>query len=350
MTSVPLFRLGTFSRADGPAFAGLVLTRGVVVPLQRLSPLLDRLGVGLDGAQSVLTVLSSWRNNCAALTKAAAACGESEGVALAEVGAIPEDQLRIHAPIPQPRQVFCTIANFRSHIVDTVRDAALTPRLGEPDTPECLARARQIVEERLRGTPYACLKLPTAVIGPTDPLEIPSHAQKVDWELELGVVIGAPCRRATRENAMTYVAGYTLVNDITARDLVARPDLPRLASDWLQSKSSPGFLPTGPYLVPADFVPDPYAVRLHLALNGQTMQSELADDMIFDIPAQIEYISRHAQLLPGDIICTGTPAGCGTRYKRFLQPGDIMESSAQGVGLQGFGIQRTLCVAERGNE
>jgi 2,4-didehydro-3-deoxy-L-rhamnonate hydrolase len=347
MTSGPHipFTLGTFSAVDGTPFPGMVLAGGVVVPLQRLPPVLDRLEARLEGAQSLLALLSSWHHNFAALKKAGHFIDEHGSAALAEVGAIPESQLRVHAPIPEPRQVFCTIANFRSHIVDTVRDAALTPRLGEPETPECLARASRIIEERLRGTPYACLKPPTTVIGPADPLEIPFHAQKVDWELELGVVIGAPCRRATRENAMSFVAGYTLVNDITARELVARPDLPRLASDWLQSKSSPGFLPTGPYLVPADFVPDPYAVRLQLVLNAQIMQSELTADMIFDIPTQIEYISRHARLLPGDIICTGTPAGCGTRYKRFLRPGDLMESTAEG-----FGTQRTPCVAERGTE
>ena len=264
------------------------------------------------------------------------------GLVLAgDLGAVHVSKLHVHAPIHVPRQIFCTIANYRSHIVDSVRDAALSPRLGEPDTPECLAKAGQIIQERLRGTPYACFKLPSTVIGPTDPLEIPRHARKTDWELELGVVIGSPCRRASLENAMSFVAGYTLVNDITVRELVARPDLPRLGSDWLQSKNSPGFLPTGPWLVPADFVADPYALRLQLALNGELMQSELASDMIFDIAAQIEYLSQHAQLLPGDIICTGTPAGCGTRYKRFLEPGDVMECSADGLG-----VQRTRCVPE----
>ncbi|HEY8509347.1 MAG TPA: fumarylacetoacetate hydrolase family protein, partial [Steroidobacteraceae bacterium] len=141
--------------------------------------------------------------------------------------------------------------------------------------------------------------------------------------------------------AMEFVAGYMLVNDITVRELVARPDLPRLGSDWLQSKNSPGFLPTGPFLVPAEFVPDPYAIRLQLRLNGELMQDELTSDMIFDIATQIEYISRHAQLLPGDLICTGTPAGCGTRYQRFLQPGDVLECSAEGLGTQ-----RTVCIAE----
>jgi 2,4-didehydro-3-deoxy-L-rhamnonate hydrolase len=140
---------------------------------------------------------------------------------------------------------------------------------------------------------------------------------------------------------MSFVAGYTLVNDITVREWVARPDLPRLASDWLQSKNAPGFLPMGPYFVPAAFVADPYALRLTFRLNGDVMQDELAADMLFDIETQIEYISRYAQLLPGDVICTGTPAGCGIRYKRFLRAGDVMEGTAPG-----FGVLRTVCVEE----
>lgn len=335
------FRLGTFSGAGNAFFPGLVLAGDLVVPLERLTPLLQQLDLRLEGAESVLRLLSHWQGNLAALKTIAAALSERDTLSPADFGAVPVSKLHVHAPIHVPRQIFCTIANYRSHIVDSVRDAALSPRLGEPDTPECLAKADQIIQERLRGTPYACFKLPSTIIGPTDPLEIPRHAQKTDWELELGVVIGSPCRRASRENAMSFVAGYTLVNDITVRELVARPDLPRLGSDWLQSKNSPGFLPTGPWLVPADFVADPYALRLQLTLNGELMQSELASDMMFDIAAQIEYLSQHAQLLPGDIICTGTPAGCGTRYKRFLEPGDVMECTADG-----FGAQRTPCVPE----
>jgi 2,4-diketo-3-deoxy-L-fuconate hydrolase len=350
------FRLGTFSRAGAAPFAGLVLDERVIA-LARLEPLAQRLGLRLEGAESVLTLLASWDSNFAALIRIAAALTEDRASAMANegkgrrnhddaaaggFGAANVRELRVHAPVHLPRQTFCMIANYRSHLVDTVRDPSLSPRLGEPDTPECLERAAKLIEERLRGAPYACFKLPTTIIGATDPLEIPHHAQRPDWELELGGVIGKPARRVSRDDAMSHVAGYTLVNDITVRELVARPDLPRLGSDWLQSKNAPGFLPMGPYLVPAAFVPDPYAVRLTLTLNGEVTQNELASDMLFDIATQIAYISQHAQLLPGDLICTGTPAGCGTRYKRFLKPGDIMESTAPG-----FGVQRTVCVAER---
>jgi 2-keto-4-pentenoate hydratase/2-oxohepta-3-ene-1,7-dioic acid hydratase in catechol pathway len=308
-----------------------------VAPLERLDLLLRRLDVRLTGAESILGILSSWDSNFAALCKVA------EGLATGSSGieTIDLQQLGARAPIDVPRQIFCTIANYRSHILDTVRDPALTLHLGEADTAECIERAAKVIEERLRTPPYVCFKLPTTVMGSAETLELPRHAQRTDWELELAVVIGRAGRRISRADAMSHVAGYTLVNDVTARDLVARPDLPRLGSDWLQSKNAPGFLPMGPCFVPAAFVPDPYALRLTLRLNGEVMQDELAADMLFDIESQIEYISRHAQLLPGDVICTGTPAGCGIRYKRFLKPGDVMEGTAPG-----FGVLRTACIAE----
>jgi 2,4-didehydro-3-deoxy-L-rhamnonate hydrolase len=329
------FTLGTFMRQEGGAsFPGLVLGDRVV-PFGRLDWLSRRLNVQLTGEESVLALLASWDSNFTALnTIAEAVAAGDSGVDTMNVG-----ELHVRPPIDVPRQIFCTIANFRSHIVDTVRDPALTPRLGEPDSPECLERAARAIEERLRTPPYVCFKLPSTVVGPADPMELPRDAQRTDWELELGVVIGRTGRHIKRDDAMSFVAGYTLTNDITVRDWVLRPDLPRLGSDWLQSKNAPGFLPMGPWFVPAAFVPDPYSLRLTLRLNGEVMQDEQVSDMLFDIESQIEYISRYALLLPGDVICTGTPAGSGIRYKRFLHHGDVMEATAPG-----FGVQRTPCV------
>jgi 2,4-didehydro-3-deoxy-L-rhamnonate hydrolase len=297
------FYLGTSARSgSSPPFPGLAIGRGVLP---------------LAGYESVLEILGSWDRNFAALSHIADSGFSAEWIDL--------EELRVHAPIA-PRQIFCTIANYRSHIEEVVGDQE---------------RAAKVIEERLRTPPYVCFKLPTTVIGAADALALPSLAQRIDWELELAVVIGRPGRHISRADAMSYVAGYTLVNDITARDLVVRPDLPRLGSDWLQSKNAPGFLPMGPYLVPAAFIANPYALRLTLRLNGEVMQDELVSDMLFDIETQIEYISKYAQLLPGDVICTGTPAGCGARYNRFLKPGDVMEGTAPG-----FGTLRTTAVQQ----
>jgi 2-keto-4-pentenoate hydratase/2-oxohepta-3-ene-1,7-dioic acid hydratase in catechol pathway len=337
------FKLGTFSRGGAP-FPGLVLgdpaaTPGApdrVTPLARLEPLLTRLNLQLRQPDSLLSLLGDWDNNFQAL---AILC-ETAGLEELAREATPVEELHTRAPIDPPRQIFCTVANFRGHIVESIVDYGAPPHTDGMDAAARRAYAEKTLEERLKGAPYACFKLPSTVIGPTDPLEIPRHVQRLDWELELGVVIGRAARRVSRSTAMNYVAGYVMVNDITARDMVRRTDVPAMGTDWLQSKNAPGFLPMGPFFVPAAFRPDPYALRLTLSLNDRPMQDALTKDMLFDIAAQIEYISQHAQLLPGDVICTGTPAGCGTHYKRYLQAGDVIHASAAELGTQ-----HTPCVS-----
>lgn len=337
------FKLGTFSIEGGERLPGLVLLEGIegpglpvgtagsprVVPLPRLSRLLRQSGASLAGAESLLSLLEHWPANLAVLTRL---CTEAYPQVLQL--SVPEAQTRIHAPIAAPRQIFCTVANFRTQVTEAIVDTGVPPHTDGMDADQRRDYARKAIEARLRSPPYVCFKLPSTVIGPHDSVELPRQAKRVDWEIELAAVIANPCRHVSRAQAMSQIAGYMLVNDLTARDLVRRADLPQLGTDWLQSKNAPGFLPTGPYLVPAGFIADPYAVRLSLRLNGQTMQDELVADMMFDIAAQIEYVSAHAQLLPGDIICTGTPGGCGTHHNRYLQAGDVIEGSAPGLGTQ----------------
>jgi 2-keto-4-pentenoate hydratase/2-oxohepta-3-ene-1,7-dioic acid hydratase in catechol pathway len=192
-----------------------------------------------------------------------------------------------------------------------------------------------MMDERARtGEPYVFTKLPSAVTGAFDPVDLPAHVTKPDWEIELGVIIGRGGRHILRQEALAHIAGYCILNDITARDQIARTDYKMLGTDWLRSKCAPGFLPCGPYLVPAQFIPDPQALHLTLQLNGSTMQDESTADMLFDVSRQIEYISRHAQLWPGDLIATGSPAGNGTHYNRFLRDGDVMEARITGLGYQ----------------
>lgn len=362
------FKLGTFSVGGGVPFPGVVLEgggpsanpgghghdrragdhdlsagdrdRGVVdrvVPLSRALPLLERLNLQLSQCESLLSLLSHWDQSFPAL---AILCEASPNELMAASVGI--DELHIRAPIDPPRQIFCTIANYRSHIIESIVDAGVPPHTDGMDAGARRQYAEKVIEERLRGAPYACFKLPSTVIGPTDPLEIPRHTQRVDWEVELGVVIGKPARRVSRSKAMSYVAGYVLVNDITARDQVRRADVASMGTDWLQSKNAPGFLPLGPYFVPAAFLPDPYSLRLTLSLNDRHMQDALVSDMLFDIATQVEYLSQYVQLLPGDVICTGTPGGCGTHYKRYLQPGDAIHANAAELGSQ-----HTPCVAEQ---
>jgi 2,4-didehydro-3-deoxy-L-rhamnonate hydrolase len=331
------FKLGTFSVAGGVAFPGLILGGSErVVPLARVESLLSRLNLQLREPHSILALLDDWE----ATFRALAILCETVPGELTDAS-IPIDGLHTRAPIDPPRQIFCTIANYRSHVIETIVDAGVPPHTDRMDAEARRRYAAKVIEERLNGAPYVCLKLPSTVIGPTDPLEIPRLAQRVDWELALGVVIGKVARRVSYSDAMSYVAGYVMANDITARDRVRRTDVASMGTDWLQAKNAPGFLPLGPYFVPAPFLPDPYGLRLTVSLNDRHMQDGLVSDMLFDIAAQIEYISQHAQLLPGDVICTGTPAGCGAHYGRYLQPGDVIHAS-----IPGLGTQHTPCVAQ----
>ncbi len=186
-----------------------------------------------------------------------------------------------------------------------------------------------------KGSPYIFQKSVAAVTGPNDPILIPASVKEPDWELELAVVIGRRARNVRRDQALQHVAGYTIANDITARDRVFRRDeLKNLGTDWTAAKSAPTFLPLGPYLVPAAFVPDPQRLQITLSLNGQVMQDESTADMIFDVARQIEFLSSLVELRPGDVICTGSPSGNGTHHGRLLRPGDVVESTITGLGSQ----------------
>jgi len=186
------------------------------------------------------------------------------------------------------------------------------------------------------------------VTGPFDSVVVPYDARKPDWELELGVVIGRRARRVSRDNALDYVAGYTVVNDITLREKVFRrkSDSPELGMDFTVSKGAPTFLPMGPYLVPAAFVGDPQKLRVMLKLNGDVMQNEETADMIFTVARLIEYVSSGVELQPGDVICTGSPAGNGMHYNRFIQEGDVLEGCITGPAIE-LGTQRNPCTVEK---
>ena len=135
------------------------------------------------------------------------------------------------------------------------------------------------------------------------------------------MVIGRRARHVPVADALDYVAGYTICNDLTTRSLVPRKDIPMMGTDWMRAKNFPTFFPTGPFLVPATFVPDPLNLRIQLRLNGETMQDSNTGDMIFGPAELISYISRFAELRPGDMVITGSPPGNGSHWGRYLQPG-----------------------------
>jgi 2,4-didehydro-3-deoxy-L-rhamnonate hydrolase len=335
------FALGTFSVADGPPFGGLALGEKVVA-LEAFRSEIASFRSKSDGPISVLSFLEDWDTNLAALRRPVQSLLKDERETPTGVKSfIPVSKLKIHPPVSLPRQVFCAGANYRKHVIDLIVDQA-TDAPADLSVEERRARAVKLMDDRAaHGAPFVFSKAPSAITGPYDPVILPRHGRKPDWELELAVIIGKPARYVSRQRALEYVAGYTIVNDITDRDLVFRKDVGAIGADWITSKSSPSFLPMGPYLVPAAFVPDPQDLQITLKLNGRIMQNESTADMIFGVARIIEALSEYVQLWPGDLIATGSPAGNGTHYNRFLKPGDIMEGS-----ITGLGTQRNMCVAE----
>jgi len=253
-------------------------------------------------------------------------------------GWMPLADVVLTAPV-EPRQVVQAGANYREHVIELVVAGLTQDPSRSPEEAREFA-AKMMDDRRANGEPYFFLGLPTVVVGDDVPLVLPGYSEVHDWELELAVVIGTEAFRVSREDALRHVAGYTIVNDVTTRDLVFRKDMKEIGTDWFRSKNAPGFLPTGPFLVPAGFV-DGADLTVRLDLNGDTMQNGSTSDLLFDIPALISAASQTTALLPGDLLLTGSPPGNGQHWKRFLRDGDVMTGS-----ISGLGTQVVRCLAE----
>lgn len=186
--------------------------------------------------------------------------------------------------------------------------------------------------------PVLFTKATTALCGPYDDVLMPPHARKVDWEVELAVVIGERTKTVSESEALDRVFGYAVMNDVSDRGLQLEG-----TGQWVKGKSLDTFAPLGPWLVTADEVPDPQDLRLWLKVNGQTMQDASTADMIFPVAHLVSYISRHMTLLPGDVIATGTPhgVGMGLRPPRYLEDGDVLELGIDRLGQQRQVARRT---------
>jgi 2,4-didehydro-3-deoxy-L-rhamnonate hydrolase len=177
--------------------------------------------------------------------------------------------------------------------------------------------------------PVLFMKAITSINGPNDEVVLPKGAQKGDWECELGIVIGTKAQYVSEKDALKYVAGYCIVNDVSERNY----QLER-GGNWSKGKSCDTFAPIGPWLVTADEIPDPQALDLVCEVSGQVMQNGSTRNMVFNCAHVISYTSQFMTLMPGDIIPTGTPAGVGMGRKRFLKPGDWMRLTVTGLGEQ----------------
>lgn len=225
---------------------------------------------------------------------------------LAQAAAVSEPgealEVRLGCPLAGPSKIVCLGKNYAAHA-----------REGKFDNPE---------------KPLLFAKAPSALNGPFDPIRLPGCSGKVDWEVELALVIGRECKGVTRERAFDVIAAYTVMNDVSGREAQFGD------GQWFRGKSFDTFAPLGPALVTADEVPAPHDLRLTARVNGVTMQEGHTADLIFDIPAIIAYISADITLQPGDVIATGTPAGVGIFRDPpvTLQPGDVVECAIEGLG------------------
>ena len=226
--------------------------------------------------------------------------------------AIPLESVQLRSPITAPEKIFCLAENYRAHS----KEAG-----GKP--PE---------------KPYLFTKFRNTIIGPDEPILIPRVSKKVDWEAELAVIIGRDGKYIPRERAMDHVAGYTVSNDVSYRDLqfpVGWPEkLNRLGQNWVQGKGLDNAFPMGPWLVTADEIPNPYDLRLSLSVNGERKQDSSTGDMIFRIDSVIEHISAGITLRAGDVISTGTGPGVAAfTDQKFLKDGDIVEAKIDRIGI-----------------
>ncbi|HEY5917321.1 MAG TPA: fumarylacetoacetate hydrolase family protein [Chryseolinea sp.] len=262
-----------------------VLVNGEILDVSSFGQDFNEDFFGTDG----LDRLSKWLKNNSSLPKVAAGA-------------------RLGCPILRPSKIICVGLNYTKHAL-------------ESNMP-------------LPKEPIIFFKATTAVTGPNDPLIIPRNSAKTDWEVELAVVIGKRASYVEEKDALDYVAGFCLHNDYSEREFQLERN-----GQWVKGKSCDSFAPLGPYLVTKDDVGNYNNLHMWLKVNGKMMQDNNTDDMIFEVPYLVSYISQFMTLLPGDIISTGTPAGVGLGFKPpiFVKSGDVIE-----LGIEGLGEQRQV--------
>jgi 2-keto-4-pentenoate hydratase/2-oxohepta-3-ene-1,7-dioic acid hydratase in catechol pathway len=272
---------------------------------------------GESADATVLGVLADWSKAQRRLAQAAKriAAGRSEA------RGVPLGRAHLLAPVLYPGAIFCAGANYTDHMREMARVQNIPP---EKDPHE------------LGLKPWHFIKTSRAsVVGPGAKVKLPAYSRMVDWEVELAAVIGKAARDVTAEKSLDHVAGYTIANDLSARDVMRREKNPATSPfhyDWLSQKCFDGSCPIGPWIVPSSDLADPQHLALKLWVNDTLMQDSLTSKMIFSIAEQIAMLSSRVTLHPGDLVLTGTPAGVGTPRRLFLKPGDRVKLWIEGIG------------------
>ena len=222
-----------------------------------------------------------------------------------------DNNIRIGPPISRPSKIVCVGLNYAKHAAESGMDI--------PDEPVLF------------------FKSSSAITGPYDPIIIPKNSSKTDWEVELAIVIGKRASYVSKKDALNYIAGYVLHNDVSEREFQIER-----SGQWVKGKSCDSFAPIGPFIATADEIENPNNLNLWLKVNGEEMQNSNTSDFIFNIEEVVSYISQFMTLMPGDIISTGTPfgVGLGLNPPKYLKEGDIVE-----LGIEGLGISKQTCIA-----
>ena len=269
-------KLVSFSTTDGEIRAGALIDEANLVVDLTASGYLDALAAISAGCNTV--------NNPGAYA------------------AHPLSEVRLHAPLPNPPRIFAIGLNYRDHAIESGM--------------------------AIPATPVVFFKLQSAIIGPGEPIVLPKNSTEPDYEAEFAFVIGKGGYRIPASAWRDHVYGYTIVNDVSARDVQFS------TTQWSMSKSFPTFCPIGPAIVTADEIPDPHTLQISLTIDDEQLQNSNTRELVFKIPELIEYLSSITPLLPGDIVSTGTPpgVGLGRTPKRWLKPGETVSITVEGLG------------------
>ena len=297
------YRLVSYVGAGSQPAAGVLIGEHVYSPESLL-------GAGRLRDSSVLGMLRQWDEVHPALDGASKSVDPAQGKPLASV--------KLLAPVLYPGALFCAGANYWDHLEEMAEIAKRT--------------TGQAPNMTKGAEPWFFMKTTAgSIIGTDTPARLPSFSKQVDWEAEVGVVIGRKTRNIAEERAMEAVAGFVIVNDLSARDLMKREGTPFIY-DWIGQKCFEDGAPMGPWFTPAAYVDNPQDMSIKLWVNGVLKQNSSTARLVHNMAEQVAYLSRHVTLQPGDIIATGTPAGVGMPRGEFLKVGDEVKIEVAGCG------------------
>ena len=265
---------------------------------------------------SVLGALQEWPK----ANRAFAAAAKRIASGKSRAKGMPLKRAKLLAPVLYPGTIFCAGANYTDHMAEMARAQGKEPGPTMKDLGE---------------QPWHFVKTSRSVVGPGAAVRLPAYSQKVDWEVELAAVIGKEAKDVPAEKALACVAGYTIADDLSARDAMKRDKNPPGSPfhyDWVSQKCFDGSCPLGPWIVPAGDLRDPHDLGIKLWVNGELMQDSHTSKLIFDTAEQIAMLSSRVTLRPGDLILTGTPAGVGMGRGRFLKAGDTVRLWIEEIG------------------